>query len=64
MFSRMKKEEYMESELPGIFQVKEVTKNIAFEVPGDPWGPNAKLLLQFDIYFWRNIQIFWPNCYI
>ena len=51
MFSRMKKEEYMESELPGIFQVKQVTKNTAFEVPGDPWGPNAKLLLQFNIYF-------------
>ena len=42
MFSRMKKEEYMESELPGIFQVKEVTKNTAFEVPGDPWGPQRK----------------------
>ena len=44
MFSSMKKEEYMESELSGIFQVKVVT--------------NGKVLLQYDVLFWRNIQIF------
>ena len=30
MFSSMKKEEYMESELSAIFRVKVVTKNIVF----------------------------------
>ena len=47
MFSSMKKEEYMESELSDIFQVKVVTKNIVF----GSLGPNAKLLLQYDVSF-------------
>ena len=34
MFSSMKMEEYMESELSGIFRVKLVTKHIVFWSPG------------------------------
>ena len=34
MFSSIKMEEYMESELSGIFQVKLVTKNIERGFPG------------------------------
>ena len=34
MFSSIKIEEYMESELSGIFQVKLVTKNVERESPG------------------------------
>ena len=34
MFSNMKKEEYMESELIGIFRVKVVAKNILLESLG------------------------------
>ena len=34
MFSSIKMEEYMESELPGIFRVKLVTKNIEGGSPG------------------------------
>ena len=34
MFSSIKMEEYMESELSGIFRVKLVTKNIARGSPG------------------------------
>ena len=37
----------MESELSDIFQVKVVTKNIVF----GSLGPNAKLLLQYDVSF-------------
>ena len=49
MFSSMKIEEYMESDLSGIFQVKLVAKNI------------TELSLQRDISFWRNIQMFWTR---
>ena len=52
MFSDMKKKEYMEFEHSDIFQVKLVTKNILL----GPWGPNAKLFLQCDVSFWRNIN--------
>ena len=34
MFSNMKIEEYMESELSGIFRVKLVTKNTVLKSPG------------------------------
>ena len=37
MFSTIKMEEYMEFELPGIFWVKLVTKNMGAWVPGDPF---------------------------
>ena len=47
----------MESELSRIFQVKVVTKNIVF----GSLGTQAKLLLQYDVSFWRKIQIFWSK---
>ena len=49
MFSN--KKEYMQSELSDIFRVKVVAKNILL-------GSLGKLFLQFDVFFWRNIQIF------
>ena len=57
MFLNMKKEEYMESELSGIFWVKVVAKNILLE----SLGPNPELFLEVGVFFWRNIQIFWTK---
>ena len=57
MFSNMKKEEYMEYELPGITRLKVVAKNIRLGL----WAPNTKLFLQCDVSFWRNIQSFWTK---
>ena len=56
MFSNMKKEEYMESELSGNFQVKVVPKNIVF----GSLGPNAELLCGMMSIF---EEIYKPNCY-
>ena len=47
MFSSMKIEEYMESELSGTFQIKLVAKNI------------TELSLWCNVSFWRNLQMFW-----
>ena len=47
MFSSMKKEEYKESELSGIFQVKVVTTNIVF----GSLGTQRKAALQYDVSF-------------
>ena len=57
MFPSMKKEEYMVSEFSGIFQVKVVTKNIVF----GSLGTQHKAALQYDVSFWRNMQIFWTK---
>ena len=46
----------MKSEVSGIFRVKIVAK-----IYLGPWGPNTKLFLQCDVFFWRNIQIFWTK---
>ena len=54
MFSSMKKKKCMESELSDIFRVDWSPKIYCL----GPWRPNAKLFLQCDISFWRNIQIF------
>ena len=47
MFSSMKKEEYKESELSGIFQVKVATTNIVF----GSLGTQRKAALQYDVSF-------------
>ena len=57
LFSSMKKEEYIESELSGIFQVKVATKDIVI----GSLGTQPKAALQYDVSFWRNIQIFWTK---
>ena len=49
MFSSMKIQEYMESELSHIFRVKLIAKNI------------TELFLQCDVSFWRNMQMFWTR---
>ena len=54
MFSNMEKKEYMESELCDNFRVKVAAKNVLL----GSLETYDKLLLQCDIYFWRNIQIF------
>ena len=41
----------MESELPGIIQVKVVAKNILLGSCLGPWGPNTKLFLQCHVTF-------------
>ena len=52
MFSNIKYEEYMESELPDIIRVKVVAKNIPGGIAKNgPWGPNTKLFLQCDVSF-------------
>ena len=56
MFSNMKKEEYMESELSGNFQGKVVPKNIVF----GSLGPNAELLCSMMSIFEETYK---PNCY-
>ena len=56
MFSNMKKEEYMESELSGNFQVKVVPKNIVF----GSLGPNAELICSMMSIFEETYK---PNCY-
>ena len=57
LFSSMKKEEYIESELSGIFQVKVATKDIVI----GSLGTQPKAALQYNVSFWRNIQIFWTK---
>ena len=56
MFSNLKQEEYMESELLGTFGVKVVSKNILL-------GSLRCLFLMslFDVSFWRSKQIFWAK---
>ena len=41
-------EKYVESKVSDIFQLKLVTKNIVLGFPGT----------QFDVFFWRSIQMF------
>ena len=49
MFSSLRREEYMESELSRIFRAKLVAKNI------------TELSLQCDVSSWWNIQMFWTG---
>ena len=57
MFSSMNKKEYMESELCDVFKVNVVTKNIVFRFLGNQY----KAAWQYDVFFWRNMQIFWTK---
>ena len=60
MFSRVKKEEYMESELSGLFQVKVAAKNIVFGSLGDPTQSWFCSMMSF---FEETYKFFEPNCY-
>ena len=59
MFSSMKKEEYMESELSGIFQVKMVTKNIVL----GSLGTQRKVTFAVHLLNSTLVSFMWKECH-